>query len=220
MNELFRLGVFALGLMVWVPLSLSAEDDGEETEELEEREWEEQETEEDDEGPDEVTYPSQLETLRFLKEQVPIAVEMLELVKREEGEEFHEEVLEEYRERYFHYLEIRQYDGQEAASLHLAGVRIELRLDQAMHEYWASDEEEPEERAEIGERVQMIVREQLEHEKRLIRMELKLMRAHLQELEQELQIVERMGNREVDERVGELLGDDDEEEADFEKEEN
>lgn len=165
---------------------------------------------------DEVEYPTSKETLRFLKKQMPLAIEMLDTVKKEEGEQEYEEVLEGFQEQYFEYLEIRQHDGQEAAYLMLAGVRIELRMDQALHTYH-NDEVDKEKRAGLVREIEKLVREKLIHNQKSMTMEVKLMEANLKELKAELAELKEIGEEAVKQEVRELLHEEDEDEEESEE---
>ncbi|MEM1083526.1 MAG: hypothetical protein AAGI48_05350 [Verrucomicrobiota bacterium] len=197
------------------PLPAIAED---EHDEPHEEEYEEHEEEDDEEIP----FPTQLNTLQFIKEQLPLAVEMLDQVREEEGEEEYQEVLEDFQHRYHDYLMIREGDGQEAASLSLSGARIELRLDAALHDYHHTDLG-ADEREELVKKVRMLLREQLEQEKRVVTTELKLLERHLEDLRAEKKELEALGEEEIEEELSDILEleeeEDDEDEDDHEDEE-
>lgn len=169
-----------------------------------------------DEDPDhdegeEVQMPTRKETLQFLSRHVPLAVEMLEQVKEEEEAEDYEEVLEELREQHHEYLEILHLDGQETATLYLEGVKIELRMDHALHTFH-DDDLEKKQRAKLREQVEALVREQYAHDRKVIAMEIKLMEENLKALKAELVEFENIGEDTIKKETAELLNDEEDSE--------
>lgn len=172
-------------------------------------EAEEWEHEEHGVEPDEVPFPSIAESMQFFEEEAPIVNRLLEMVKAEEGEAVHDEVLRDLQERHFQYLEMKEYDGEEAANVHLASFLIELRIDELLHDYRRS-EEGNETREEIELMLLELLQESLAHEKRAIQMQLQLIEGQIHDLEQELESLDEIGEDELRARVLELLGDDEE----------
>jgi hypothetical protein len=211
-KDWLMMGALALGMMIWTPMPAGAGSLAPEEEETEEIEEEEEEEWEDDEE-DEIPVPSKKETLAFLKKSMPLALELLEKIKEDEGDDEYEEVLEEMQERHFEYLEIRKHDGEKAAGLYLEGNRLELQLDQLLYRYHdvaETDEDREKLRAGIAE----VLGAQLEHEKNAMKLELEMVRRHLREVEEELEEIEGLGKEEIEERLADLLEEDGEEDED------
>ncbi|MEM7791040.1 MAG: hypothetical protein AAF546_06550 [Verrucomicrobiota bacterium] len=182
--------VTILLLFVWTTLPLWPN-------QVKERDVEEEQTQ--------LEMPSDQETLAFLEEQMPLALELLKRVKNDAGQFHYEEVLRNFREQHFHYLDIQKYDGAERAQTFLSGVKMELDLDYTLHEYHEGTSG-PERKEELAKKVRGLLRQRLEHEKSIIRMQLKLEREHILRLEKELEELEREGERQVTERANEMLG--------------
>lgn len=208
-KQWLMIGMLVPGLSLGTAPMLMAEEEGE----VAEHEHHDGEEEEEDDEDEAVPYPSSKDTLAFLKEQVPVAVELLDIIKADEGEDESEEVLGEFRDEYHDYLLIRFHDGQEAASLALSRFRIELRMDKVLHEYFSREDEEGDEAGEdYQEQIRILVRELLEQEKRSVRMEIKLLARHREELEAELKSLDQIGEDEIEAEMREILELDEEEE--------
>ena len=212
LNHLMKLTALLAVLGIGQPLPVFADEHHDDEEHHEEEHFDYEEDEE------EVPFPTKEQTLAFLKEKVPVAVVILDLVRDEEGEEGYAEILEDFREQYHEYLEIERFDGPEAAGLSLEGARIELQLDEALHRYHEVAETD-EDRAVQEARVRELVGQQLAHAKRAVEMELNLLREHQAAVEAELQELNAIGEEELNAEVAELLELDGEEDEEDEEEE-
>ena len=169
----------------------------------------EEEHEEEFEEEEEIPEPTVKETLAFIRKEIPVAIEILEMIREAEGEEEYEEVLEDFREQYYEYLEIKAYDGPEAAKLVLEGAQIDLQLDKALHEYHEGENEAG--RAKLEKSIQGLVRKQWQHAIKVSRMELELIDEHRNEVKAELEELEAMDEAALKEWADELIhGDEDE----------
>ncbi|MEM9161138.1 MAG: hypothetical protein AAGB46_18995 [Verrucomicrobiota bacterium] len=153
---------------------------------------------------EELPFPSQLETIRFLERDLPIAIDVLEIVKREEGERPYERVLESYQEVYFEFQEIRRYEGRGAAALFLERHRLETRIDKLLHDYFEVAETD-EERQALKAEIRDLVKQQLEHDKRSVELQIRFLDRERKTLTQELEELKDVGQEEIDERVEDLL---------------
>lgn len=171
----------------------------------------EHEEEREDEFEVEVSEPTQEESLYFMRKEIPVAIEILELVRETEGDEAYEQVLEDFREQYFEYLEIKAYDGPEAAALVLEGANLDLQVDKALHEYHESENEV--ERAELRQAMQGLIGKQWQHAIKVSRKELELIEKHRSEVEAELKELEAMDDKALKQWAAKLIEGDEDEEA-------
>ncbi|MEM6911327.1 MAG: hypothetical protein AAF555_07050 [Verrucomicrobiota bacterium] len=165
--------------------------------------------EEHEERP-EPPHPGQEETLRFLGETVPQALEVLTLVEKHEGEAEREAVLERFQEVYHEYRLIRFHDGEEIAESFLAGKRLGLAFDVAVHEYFETDN--PPKREEIKEQLRTLLRRQLAQRLQATRLELGLLDERRAELEAEIRELSELGEEEIEAELHALLHGEEEEE--------
>ncbi|MEL0118790.1 MAG: hypothetical protein VXB01_07600, partial [Opitutae bacterium] len=73
---------------------------------------------------DQIRFPSQQETLSFLNKKLPLALRVLERVKKNEGDEQHDAVMYDFRDKLSDFLAIKENDGLEAAELYLSALSI------------------------------------------------------------------------------------------------
>lgn len=151
----------------------------------------------------------------FLKKELPVALELLEIIREQEGEEEHEEVFERAREEVHEYHSLKHYDGAKVANQFLNMVRSDLELEKLLFEFWDRDYE-GEERQEMRKRIRAKLTEQQELRKKSLRMEIELMEREVRELKDELEEMEKSGNEVIEEELGELFDEetDDEEPED------
>jgi hypothetical protein len=220
-KEWLMTGAAALGMMIWTPLSARASEVAfdDEKEEVEERHDDDEDWEEEEH---EVPFPSKKSTTAFLKKSLPLALELLERVQDEEGEDEYEEVLEQMREMHFEYLEIQEHDGREAAGLYLDGARLELELDHLLDRFHEQAETDRD-REKVRKKIANVLRAQLERERKVMKLEVEMLKKHLREVKEELKEIEGLGDETIEERLNDLLDrdeSDDEEEEVGEDEEN
>ena len=148
--------------------------------------------------------PSRTETIGFLEKRLPLAVRVLEQVKEIEGQEKHDQVLEDLRHHLIEYRAIREADGTKAAEIYFTRIQIDLRLNLMLHQYHVIAKTK-EERVELKTQIQSLLREQLEHDKRSIKLEIKLVEKELTELRTELKKLEGFGQKEIAAELKDLL---------------
>ncbi|MDC0264947.1 hypothetical protein OAL86_07550 [Verrucomicrobia bacterium] len=149
----------------------------------------------DNEDP--IQFPSQQETLSFLKKRIPITVKILEQVKNNEGDEQYGEVIDDFRNKFSDYLEIKEHDGLEAAELYLSGLSIDLSMDVLLHHYH-EDTKTSEERKKLNTQIRSLLQERLEHDKQAVKMQLKLIDKERKKLTKELQEMKKFGAAEIE----------------------
>ena len=153
---------------------------------------------------DQIQFPSQQETLSFLKKKLPLAVKVLKQVKNNEGDEQHEEVMHDFRNKLSDYLEIKEHDGLEAAELYLTGLSIDLRMDVLLHHYHEGTKMS-EERKKLNNQIRSLLQDRLEHDKQAVKMQLKLIDKERKKLTEELKEMEKFGDEEIELEFRELL---------------
>lgn len=153
---------------------------------------------------DQIRFPSQQETLSFLKKKLPLAVKALEQVKKNEGDEQHDEVMFDFRNKLSDYFELKENDGLEAAELYLSGLSIDLRMDVLLHHYH-EDTKNSEERKKLNIQIRSLLQERLEHDKQAVKMQLKLIDKERKKLTEELKEMEKYGDEEIELEFRELL---------------
>lgn len=153
---------------------------------------------------DQIQFPNQQETLSFLKKKLPLAVKILEQVKNNEGDEQHDEVMHDFRNKLSDYLAIKENDGLEAAELYLTGLSIDLRMDVLLHHYYEGTKTS-EERKRLSGQIRNLLQERLEHDKQAVKMQLKLIDKERKKLTKELQEMEKFGDEEIELEFRELL---------------
>ncbi|MDB4651542.1 hypothetical protein OAG06_00825 [Verrucomicrobia bacterium] len=156
----------------------------------------------DSEAP--IQFPSQQETLSFLKKKIPITVKILEQVKNNEDDEQYGEVIDDLRNKFSDYLEIKEHDGLEAAELYLSGLSIDLRMDLLLHHYHEGTKPS-EERKRLNTQIRSLLQERLEHDKQAVKMQLQLIDKERKKLTQELQEMEKFGDAEIEPEYRALL---------------
>ena len=144
-----------------------------------------------------IRFPSQQETLSFLKKKLPLAVKVLEQVKKNEGDEQHDEVMHDFRNKLSDYLEIKENDGMEAAELYLSGLSIDLRMDLLLHHYHEGTKTSAEEK-KLNTQIRSLLQGRLEHDKQAVKMQLKLIDKERKKLTKELKEMEKFGDEEIE----------------------
>ncbi len=190
--------LIALLFPLFIGLPSWAEDDDEDWEDAEEAEYE----------PD----LSAEDTLIFCRRKLPIAITLMEQVRQEEGEESYQEVLERAQEEANEYHLLLHHDGQQVADLFLKGIRLALEIDQLTHQYFESVDDDKSSTA-IKAQLKSKVKEQLEHEKQSILMEIKLMTDDLEGLKAELKEIEESAGERIEEEMHYLLEEDEDDES-------
>lgn len=153
---------------------------------------------------DQIRYPSQQETLSFLKKKLPLALNVLEQIKNKEGDEHHDEVMHDFQNKLSDYLAIKENDGMEAAKLYLSGLSIDLRMDVLLHHYHEGTKT-GEERKKLNTQIRNLLRERLEYDKQAVKMQLKLIDQERKKLAEELKEMEQFGDEEVEREFSKLL---------------
>ncbi|MDC0325225.1 hypothetical protein OAM01_00540 [bacterium] len=153
---------------------------------------------------DQIQIPSQQETLSFLKIKLPLAVKVLEQVKNNEGDEQHDEVMHDFRNKLSDYLAIKENEGLEAADLYLTGLSIDLRMDVLLHHYHEGTKTSKE-RKKLKTQIRSLLLDRLEHDKQAVKMQLKLIEKERKKLTEELQEMEKYGDEEIELEFRELL---------------
>lgn len=156
----------------------------------------------DNEG--QIRFPSQQETLSFLNKKLPLALRVLEQVKKNEGDEQHNEVMYDFQDKLSDYLAIKENDGLEAAELYLSGLSIDLRMDVLLHHYHVG-KKTVEERKKLSNQIRSLLQERLEHDKQAVKMQLKLLDKERKKLTEELKEMEKFGDKEIELESRELL---------------
>lgn len=163
----------------------------------------------DDHEEEETPLADREDTLQFLKQKLPLALKVMDTVKKTEGLEEQQQVMEDFQRQYFEYREIAEVDGKEAAEMFITHISIDLRMDVMLHEFHGVAESKAEREA-IEKRVRVLLKERLEHDKRAIRMEIKFLEKELKHLSDELKDIEQFGQEDIDDQVQRLLYEDDE----------
>lgn len=153
---------------------------------------------------DQIRFPTRQETLSFLKEKLPLAVKALEQVKKNEGDEQHDEVMYDFRNKLSDYFELKENEGLEAAELYLSGLSIDLRMDILLHHYHESTNN-IEEQKKLNIQIRSLLQERLEHDKQAVKMQLKLIDKERRKLTEELKEMEKYGDEEIKLEFRELL---------------
>jgi len=151
--------------------------------------------ESDNEDP--IQSPSQQDALSFLKKKIPLTVQILEQVKNNEDDEQYDEVIDDFRNKFSDFLEIKEHDGLEAAELYLSGLSIDLRMDVLLHHYHEGTKPS-EERKKLNTQIRGLLQERLEHDKQAVKMQLQLIDKERKKLTQELQEMEKFGDAEME----------------------
>lgn len=168
----------------------------------------------------EIPYPTRPEAIAFLKERIPLAITLMDRVRKEEGEREYQEVLLEAVEHVFEYREFLHHDGKEVADLHIRNVQIELEIAQLIHRFH-DEAKTPEERQAIRTALKTTVRQQLAQEKKIKELELKEALEFVNELKQDIANLNTIAEEDLNREVQELLhGDEDEDEESEESEES
>ena len=149
----------------------------------------------DNEDP--IQFPSQQDALSFLKKKIPLTVQILEQVKNNEDDEQYGEVIDDFRNKFSDYLEIKEHDGLEAAELYLSGLSIDLRMDVLLLHYHEGTKPS-EERKKLNTQIRGLLQERLEHDKQAVKMQLQLIDKERKKLTQELQEMEKFGDAEIE----------------------
>ena len=153
---------------------------------------------------DQIRFPSQQEILSFLNKKLPLALRVLERVKKNEGDEQHDAVMYDFRDKLSDFLAIKENDGLEAAELYLSGLSIDLRMDVFLHHYHGG-KITGEERKKLSNQIRSLLQERLEHDKQAVKMQLKLIDKERRELTEELKEMEKFGDKEIELEFRELL---------------
>lgn len=146
---------------------------------------------------DQIQFPSQQETLSFLKKKLPLAIKVIEQIKNNEGDHQHDEVMHDFRNKLSDYLAIKENDGLEAAELYLTGLSIDLRMDVLIHHYHEGTKT-GEERKKLKTKIRSLLQDRLEHDKQAVKMQLKLIEKERKKLTKELQEMEKFGDEEIE----------------------
>ncbi|MEM7148037.1 MAG: hypothetical protein AAF591_23240, partial [Verrucomicrobiota bacterium] len=154
--------------------------------------------------------PTTNEIIAFCKEKIPEAIPLFEYIREKEPAEDYLRVLEEAGERLEIYEEVLEEEGPEMAELYLLEVRMELRVDEQIYR-WHSTKAEGGDTTPIEKNLRMKLFEQVELEIRSGRAELAALKEEVSELEADLKEMEKTKTRLVDERLAEILDEDEDE---------
>ncbi|MEM6279408.1 MAG: hypothetical protein AAF733_08025 [Verrucomicrobiota bacterium] len=161
--------------------------------------------------------PSLDEVLEFLRDKMPESMDLLEQVRKEEGVEEYEEVLESAGDLLEEYLEIRREEGEEIAELFLEEERNLLRI-RVLAEAWHEENRRSDKEA-LEEALIELISAQIDRDIERGWRELDALEEEVEEFRREL--TEMAENREIiiAEELEEILFDEIREEEDWDEEE-
>jgi len=172
---------------------------------------------------DQVPLDKELRT--FCEKHLPLALQLLTMVWKEESREEFDDVVEQAGEWKEDYDEILKEDGKEEAEFHLREVGNELNIDLLTYRWHASEENGKlgqAEQAAIKEELIKALRERMEIEIAINRSELAELRAEIAELETGLAKMEASKEKLIAADLKDLLelneGEEDEDEGDADDE--
>ena len=102
------------------------------------------------------------------------------------------------------YFELKENDGLEAAELYLSDLNINLSMNLLLYHYH-EDAKNSEERKKLIIQIRSLLQERLEHDKQAMKIQLKLIDKERKKLTEELNEMEKYGDKEIEIEFRELM---------------